>query len=100
MTGTVCQTPTFLSRCLAGFHVDYLTAFSAASLSPVFGMPFCTQASVTFPFLSIKNCIYTVPSMPASCAISGYAGLMGMLPFKFGYLAMGKSKSLLLSYDL
>ena len=65
-TGTVCHTPTFLSRCLAGYHNDFFTAFNAASSSPVFGIPYKTLAAVTRPFIFINALIYIVPSIPAS----------------------------------
>ena len=42
------------------------------------GIPFKITVSFTRPFASTKTCTTTVPSIPASCAISGYFGLIGL----------------------
>ncbi len=78
LTGIDIQTPTGLSRCFAGLKRVLRIAEIAASSKPVLGIPFNITVSLTRPFLSINTCTTTVPSMPASWAISGYTGLISV----------------------
>jgi len=72
LIGTVYDTLTGLPRCFPGFHLGRFETTRNASLSIDGSTPLAILASETLPSLSTTKVTYTFPSIPFSCAITGY----------------------------